>query len=50
MSKREIIMPSADAIAMMMWKDRIPDTGEYYTVKSTPSIIDDPFAHVLDYK
>ena len=42
--------PSADAIAMMIRREKIPANGAYDTVKSTPSIMIDPSAHVLEYK
>ena len=41
--------PSEDAIPIMMRRERMPATGEYDTVKSTPSIMDDTSAHFLDY-
>ena len=49
-SKTKIISPSEDSIEIMMQRERIPATGAYDTVKSTPSIMDDPYAHVLEYK
>ena len=50
MSKTKIIRPSTDAISMMiMRREKIPSTGEYYTVKSTHSSTDDPSAHVLEH-
>ena len=39
--------PSADAMAMMVQRERIPETSEYDIMKSTPSIMNDPSAHVL---
>ena len=41
--------PSADAIAVIMQKERVPATGGYDTVNPTPSIMDDPSANVLEY-
>ena len=32
-----------------MRKERMPATGSYDTVKSNPSIMDDPSAHVMEY-
>ena len=49
-SKTKRTRPSEDSIAMVVRRDWMPDTGEYYTVNSTPSIMDDPSAHILDYK
>ena len=46
-SKTKTINPSADAIIMVIQREWIPDTGVYDTVKSTPSIMDDTFAHVM---
>ena len=43
MSKTKTIRPSADAIAMMVRMELIPETVLYDTVKSTHSIMDDPF-------
>ena len=42
--------PSIDAITMMMQMDSMTATDSHDTVKSTTSIMDDPYAHVLDYK
>ena len=50
MSKTKIIRPSVDAIVMIMRRERMPATGAYDKVKSTPSSMDDPSAHVLYYK
>ena len=49
MPKTKIMRPYADTIAMIMQRDRMPDTGAYDTVESTPSSMDDTSAHVLDY-
>ena len=38
-----------DAISIMIQRERMPDTGAYDTLKSTPSMIDYPSAHVLEY-
>ena len=46
MSKTNITRPSADAIDMIIQRERIPHTGAYDIVKSTPSITDDTSAHV----
>ena len=48
MSKTKIIRPSADAILMNTQKDWMPATSAYDTVNSTPSRMDDPYAHVLE--
>ena len=50
MFKTKIMRPSADTIATVMKMERIPATGAYDTVKSTTSIMDDPSAHVLEYR
>ena len=42
--------PPADAIAMMMRRERIPATVAYEIVEPTPLITDYPFARVLEYK
>ena len=50
MSETRIIRPSAYAIEMMTQRERIPlATGEYDTVKSTTSRMDDKYTHVLEY-
>ena len=48
MSKTNIMRPSTEVIAMIMWRERMPYICAYYTVKSTHSIMDDPYAHVLE--
>ena len=50
MSKKKIMRPSTNTIAMIMQRERITAPGAYDTVKSTTSIIDYPYAHVLDYR
>ena len=50
MSKKKIIKPCTDAVAMMIQRDLIPETGVYETVKSTPSIMDNTYIHVLEYR
>ena len=47
MSKTNKMRPSADEISMIMRRSRISYIGAYDTVKSTPSIMDDPYAHVI---
>ena len=47
MSKTKIMRPSADAVDMIMQRDRMTATGAYDTVNSTPSNMDDPYAYVL---
>ena len=49
MSNKKIMKPSAYAISVIMPRERIPATGAYDTLKSTPSIIYDPYVHVLEY-
>ena len=44
------ISPSEDTIAMMTQRKQVPATGEYDKVKSNPSSMGDPSAHVLKYK
>ena len=46
----KIIRPSADAMAMKMRGYRMPPPGEYEAVKSTPSSMDDPSAHFMEYR
>ena len=50
MSKTKIMRPSADVITVIMQREQMPATGLYDTVKSTPSSMDDPYAHVIEYK
>ena len=49
MPKTKIMMPSvdADAIAMMSQRELVPATDAYETANSTPSIMDEPYVHVL---
>ena len=42
MPKTRIMMPSVDAIAIIMQRKKVPSMVAYDTVKSTPSIMDDP--------
>ena len=46
MSYTKIINPLEDAIEMVMKGQRIPATGAYETVNSTPSSVDEKSAHV----
>ena len=39
--------PSADAIEIIMQRERMPCTGAYETTKPTPLSMDEPYAHVL---
>ena len=50
MSKKQIIKPSDYEMAMMIWRERIEETGVYETVKSTPSSMYDPYLHILKYR
>ena len=50
MSGTKIIKPYVDKISMIMRRDHMPETGAYDTVKSTPSSMDDPSVHVLEYR
>ena len=50
MSRTKIMRPSADEIDMMMQRGCMPATGTYDIVYSTPSTVDDPSAHILEYK
>ena len=50
MSNTKRIKPSEDSIAMMIRRDLMPATGEYETVKSTTSILYDPYVNVLYYR
>ena len=50
MSKTKIVKYSAYEMAMMIWREIIAETGVYETVKSTPSSMDDPSVHVLEYR
>ena len=47
MSKTKIIKPYEYAMKMIMQIYLMPSTGDYDTVKSIPSRMDDPYAHVL---
>ena len=47
MSKTKIIRPSSDVMAVVIQREKIPATGAYETLKSTPSSMDDISAHVL---
>ena len=49
-SKTKTMRPSADEIAMIMQRERVPDAGAYDTMTSTPSSKDDNYAHVFEYK
>ena len=49
MSKAKILIPSTDAIDMIMQMEWITATGAYDTVKSNTSSMDDTYAHVLYY-
>ena len=50
MYKTKRMRPSADETAMIIQRDRIPATVAYDKVESTSSRMDDPSAHVLDYR
>ena len=39
--------PSAETISVIIQREKMPYTGAYGTVNSTPSSMDDPYAHVL---
>ena len=47
MYKAKIIIPYTDSVAMIMWRDIMPEIGEYETVFTTPSIVYDTYLHVL---
>ena len=49
MSKIKRIDTYEYAITMMIHRYIIPATSVYETVNSTPSIVDDPSAHVIEY-
>ena len=49
MSKTKRIKTSTNAMAVMMQRERMPETGAYETVKSTPSSMDYPSSHVMEY-
>ena len=49
MSNIKIFYSSLDIKAMMMRRGRIPETGAYDTVKSTPSSMNDTSAQFLEY-
>ena len=42
--------PSVKSIDVIIQRERMTDTCEYDTVKSTPSIMDDAYANVIDYR
>ena len=48
-SYTKIMRSSVEAVAMIIQRERMTATGSYDTVNSTPSSMDDPYAHVLDY-
>ena len=48
MSKTKIINASEEEMKMVMSIYIMPETGFYEAVKSTPSIMDDPYAHVIE--
>ena len=47
MSKTKNIKPYADAMAMMVRRDLIPETDVYETLESTPSRMDDSSSHLI---
>ena len=50
MSKTKRIRYSADSIAITMQRERMLATVEYNTVKSNPSSMYYPSAHVIEYR
>ena len=50
MSTKKIMRPSADEIAMIMRRERIPATGACDTVNLTPSSMNDTSKQFLDYR
>ena len=49
MSNTNRMRPSVEAIAMIMWMERMPSTGALDTVNSNPSRMDDSSAHIIEY-
>ena len=49
MSNKIRMRPSANAIAMIIQRERMPDTGAYDTLNSTPSSMDYSSEHFLEY-
>ena len=47
MSNKKIIKPTAKELTMMIQRDIMPTNGAYKKFKSTPSHMDDTYAHVL---
>ena len=47
-SKIKNINPFIDTFEMMIHRDIMSETGLYETVKSNPSIMDDPYAHFIE--
>ena len=47
MSKTKLMRPYADTIYMMMQRDRMPSTGAYDTLNTTPSSMVDTSAHFM---
>ena len=45
-----MMWPSADAIYIIMQRELMPSIVSYDTLNSTPSSMDDPYAHVLEYR
>ena len=50
MSKKKRMRPSSEAIGMIIQRDKMPDIVAHDTVNSTPLRMDDPSAHVLEYR
>ena len=49
MSKTKLIGISVDSITMVMQREQMTVTGAYDKLKSTPSIMDDLSAYILEY-
>ena len=48
MSKKNIMRPSAEVIAIIIHRERMPDTDAQDALDSNPSIMYDPSTHVLE--
>ena len=50
MSNIRITYPFADAISIITQTDLMTETSVYETVKFTPSSVDEPSTHVIEYR
>ena len=50
MSKTKIIIPSVEAIEMLIQRYIIPSYGAYEAVRPTTSSMYDPYSHIIEYR